>query len=107
MSTSPYKQAICLSTTAPKVEEVVVTPQELTISAGIPVQLNATVKTVGFANKAVTWSVVKGAGVTVDLTGKVMIPADFVTTGEEPDVVIQATSVFDKDVFGTAEITVL
>lgn len=107
LATSPYKQAICLSTTAPKVEEVVVTPQELTISAGIPVQLNATVKTVGFANKAVTWSVVKGAGVTVDLTGKVMIPADFVTTGEDPDVVIKATSVFDKDVFGTAEITVL
>lgn len=107
LSTSPYKQAICLSTTNPEVEEVVVTPQELTISAGIPVQLNATVKTVGFANKAVTWSVVKGTGVTVDLTGKVMIPADFVTTGEDPDVVIQATSVFDKDVFGTAEITVL
>lgn len=36
-----------------------------------------------------------------------MIPADFVTTGEDSDVVIQATSVFDKDVFGTAEITVL
>lgn len=107
LSTSPFKQAICLSTTDPKVEEVVVTPQELTISAGIPVQLNATVKTVGFANKAVTWSVIKGAGVTVDLTGKVMIPADFVTTGEDPDVVIQATSVFNKDVFGTAEITVL
>lgn len=107
LSTSPFKQAICLSTTAPEVEEVVVTPQELTISAGIPVQLNANVKTVGFANKAVTWSVVKGTGVTVDLTGKVMIPVDFVTTGEDPDVVIQATSVFDKDVFGTAEITVL
>lgn len=107
LSTSPFKQAVCIATTQPEVESVTVTPQELTISAGLPVQLNAVVETVGFANKAVAWSVVKGAGVTVDLTGKVMIPADFVTTGEDPDVVIQATSVFDKDVFGTAEITVL
>lgn len=107
ISTSPFKNAVVFTTELPEVESVTVSPEEATISAGLSLQLQANVKTVGFANKAVTWSVVKGDGVTVDLNGKVEIPADFDTAGENPDVVIQATSVYDKDVFGTASITVL
>lgn len=109
LSTSPFRPAVVFTLDTPEVEEITVSPNESSVSAGLSLQLQANVKTVGFANKAVTWSVVKGTGVTVDLNGKVQIPADFdvAGAGEAPQVVIQATSVYDKDVFGTASITVL
>ena len=109
LSTSPFRPAVVFTLDTPEVEEITVSPNESSVSAGLSLQLQANVKTVGFANKAVTWSVVKGNGVTVDLNGKVQIPADFDVSGagEAPQVVIKATSVYDKDVFGTAEITVL
>lgn len=109
LSTSPFRPAVVFTTSTPEVEEISVSPNESSVSAGLSIQLQANVKTVGFANKAVTWSVVKGAGVTVDLNGKVQIPSDFdvAGAGDAPQVVIQATSVYDKDVFGTASITVL
>lgn len=108
-STSPFENGCVFTKELPEVEEITVSPNESSISAGLSLQLQASVKTVGFANKAVTWSVVKGQGVTVDLNGKVQIPANFDTAGagDAPQVVIQATSVYDKDVFGTASITVL
>lgn len=107
ISTSPFKNAVVFTKQKPEVESVEVSPSESTISAGLSLQLTAVVKTVGFANKAVTWSVVKGDGVTVDLNGKVQIPKDFVISGDAPHVVIQATSVYDNEVFGTASITVV
>lgn len=107
ISTSPFKNAVVFTKQKPEVESVEVSPSESTISAGLSLQLTAVVSTVGFANKSVTWSVVKGDGVTVDLNGKVQIPKDFEISGDAPHVVIQATSVYDNEVFGTASITVV
>lgn len=112
ISTSPFKNAVVFTTDTPAVESVVVAPQEVSVSAGLSVQLSATVNTDGFANKAVTWSVQKAEGektgkVTIDQNGKVTIPADFDTTGEAPQIVIRATSVYDTTKYGEASITVL
>ena len=112
LSTSPYANAVVFTKDTPEVTSVKVNPQESSISAGLDLQLSATVETTGFANKAVTWSVVSATGqvtpVTVDLTGKVHIPADFNTgEAEAPQITIKATSVFNPEVSGEATITVL
>ena len=110
-STSPFENGVVFTKDTPAVTSVAVSPNESTVSAGLNVQLNATVVTTGFANKAVTWSVTKATGevtkVTVDQTGLVNIPADFKSTEEAPQIEITATSVFDNTVSGTASITVL
>lgn len=118
MSTSPFKNAVVFTTDeAPGVTSVTVNPNESTVSAGIPVQLSATVVTTGFANKAVVWSVDEAPGesetnkVTVDQNGLVTIPSDYTPTKTDPDnpnpIVIKATSVYDNEKSGTASITVL
>lgn len=110
-STSPFENGVVFTTDTPAVTSVAVSPNESSVSAGLTVQLNATVVTQGFANKSVTWSVTQATGeitkVTVDQNGLVSIPADFPSTGTAPQIKITATSVFDPSVKGTASITVL
>lgn len=105
-STSPFEQATVFTQDEPTVTSVTVSPAESTISAGQQLQLSVTVATTGFANKAVNWTVTKGAeqGVTVTANGLVTIPKDF--TPAEAGVTITATSVFDSTKSGTASITV-
>lgn len=115
ISSSPYKQAVVFTTDKPSVTSIEISPSQSTVSAGIPVQLNAKVNTVGFANKAVVWSVdaapgqQAGSPVTVSIDGLVTIPANYTPTDtQEPNpIVIKATSVYDKTVTQTATITVL
>lgn len=113
LSTSPYKQACGFTTDEVKINSITINPSESTVSAGIPVQLTATVNVSGFANKAVIWSVESAPGevtkVTVDINGKVTIPSDYTPTNTETPnpIVIKATSVFDETVTQTATITVL
>lgn len=115
-ATSPFQNAVVFNTSeSVGVTSVTVNPNESTVSAGIPVQLTATVQTTGFANKAVIWSVDEAPGqtaehpVTVSIDGLVTIPSDYVST--DPDtpnpIVIKATSVYDETKTGTASITVL
>lgn len=110
-STSPFENGVVFTTDTPAVTSVAVSPNESSVSAGLSVQLNATVVTTGFANKSVTWSVEQATGevtkVTVDQNGLVKIPSDFPSTGTAPQIKIKATSVFDPSVSGTASITVL
>ena len=110
-STSPFEQAVVFTSDTPTVNSVTVSPSESSVSAGLSIQLQAVVDTDGFANKAVQWSVEKADGevtkVSVDANGLVMIPSDFVTTGEAPQITIRATSIFNPDVYGEATITVL
>ena len=118
LSTSPFKQGVVfVAGETPAVSAVSVSPSESTVSAGMTLQLSASVTTTGFANKAVVWSVTSAEGedegkVTVNpLTGLVTIPADY-TPEEDPDdpqyqIVITATSVFDDTKTDTATITVL
>lgn len=110
-STSPFEQGAVFTSETPTVNSVTVSPNESSVSAGLSIQLQAVVDTDGFANKAVQWSVEKADGevtkVSVDANGLVMIPSDFVTTGEAPQITIRATSIFNPEVYGEATITVL
>lgn len=110
MSTSPFENAIVFTSETPSVTSVTITPDAVSVSAGLDVQLSAEVVTVGFANKSVTWSVTAAAGqttsnpVTVDGTGKVHVPADYDTS---KTITITATSVYDSTKSDTCTITVL
>lgn len=95
---------------------VTVNPSTVSASAGLDVQLQAVVTTTGFANKAVTWSISQDPETdptkkaTVDLTGKVHIPAGHIasTNNQENTLIkVTATSVYDNTKTGTAKITVL
>ena len=116
-STSPFKNCVTLTKVAPSITSVTVSPATATVSAGMDVQLSASVVTVGFANKAVTWSVVEAEGettgkVTVDINGKVHVPSDYVGSetveGETVThpITIKATSVYDTTKYNTAVISV-
>lgn len=114
ISTSPFQNAVVFTVDTPAVTEISISPSESTVSAGLSVQLEATVATTGFANKAVVWSVTEAPGettgkVTVDQNGKVQVPADYTPTDTQDanPIVITATSVFDGEVTGTASISVV
>ena len=105
-STSPFKQAVCFTTDTVGVTSVTVSPATATVSAGVPVQLEATVVTTGFANKAVVWTVDSTsaeAGVKVNQSGKVTIPS---TLESATEITVTATSVYDNTKSNTAVITI-
>ena len=116
LSTSPFKQACVFTIDTPVVTSVTVNPNKISASAGLDVQLQAVVKTTGFANKAVTWSITQDPETdptkkaTVDLNGKVHIPAGHIKSTSNQDatlVKVTATSVYDNTKKGEASITVL
>ena len=116
LSTSPFKPAVVFTIDTPAVTEVAVNPSEVSASAGLDIQLQAVVTTTGFANKAETGSITQypetdpEKKATVDLNGKVHIPAGHVATtpdAEDELVIVTATSVYDNEQSGTASITVL
>lgn len=110
-STSPFKNGVVFGTVTPSITSVTVTPSEATVSSGMTLQLSASVVTAGFANKAVTWSVVSASGesatnkVEVSQDGLVTIPSDY-TGGDGKDITIKATSVYDTTKYNTAVISV-
>ena len=90
---------------APAVSSVSVSPSTATVTKGQSIELTATVATVGFANKAVAWTVDSSAvtdGVKISESGKLTIPAN--ATVES--ITVTATSIFDNTKTGTATITV-
>lgn len=117
ISTSPYAQGVVFTKdVTPAVNSVTVSPEEMSISAGNSVQLSSVVATTGFANKGVTYSITQDPETdptkkaTVDLNGKVTIPAGHMVTTSNKNtetIVVTATSVFDKTKKGTCIITVL
>ena len=116
LSTSPFKQACVFTIDTPAVTSVTVNPNKVSASAGLDVQLQAVVKTQGFANKAVTWSITQdpetnpAKKATVDLNGKVHIPSGHIKSTSNQDttlVKVTATSVYDNTKKGEASITVL
>lgn len=112
-STSPFKQAVVFSKTQPSITSVAISPATASVSAGVDVQLSAVVVATGFANKSVVWDVtsvedsssqaITDSGVSVDINGKVHVPATL-TTGDE--ITITATSIFDSTKSNTAVITI-
>ena len=109
-STSPFANAVCLTTGSNSVTDVEIDPEEVTVSAGQSVKLTAEVTTTGIANKSVQWTVDSDAvalGVTVDANGVVKVPADVESEiGDETEITVTATSIFDGTVSGTATVTV-
>lgn len=101
-STSPFENGVVFTQTAQAVSSVSVNPSTATLSAGGKIQLQATVVTTGFANKAVTWSSSDTTKAVVNQEGIVNIPAN----AKAGDVTITATSVYDNTITGTATITV-
>lgn len=111
ISTSPFKQAVVFTKdVTPAVSSVAVNPSSATVNIGQSLQLTATVATVGFANKAVQWSVSADpttgtAKVTVNpLTGLVTVPANYVKA--LGSVKIKATSIFDDTKYAEATLTI-
>ena len=108
-STSPFKNGVVFTKTAPGVTSVAVSPSTATVSQGSTLQLSAVVTTTGFANKSVIWTVEEAQGetgghkVTVDINGLVTVPSDYDTSNT---ITIKATSVFDSSAYNTAVITV-
>ena len=114
ISTSPFANALFFVTSEPGITSVALSPNHITISAGLDVQLTPAVVTTGFANKSVQYQVVSAPGeqedshVTVSVDGKVHVPSDYTPTTEETGpIVIRAVSVFDSTKYGDAEITVV
>ena len=94
------------TTEAISVTSVSVTPATASVSKGQSLQLTANVTTTGFDNKSVTWSVDRDSttlGVTISSSGLLKVPAGI----ELDSVVVTATSVYNKTVSGTANITIV
>lgn len=102
-STSPFEQAVVfVDDTTPSVTSVSVSPATATVSRGQNLQLSANVVTVGFANKAVKWSIPETTGVSINADGLLKVSSE-ASTG---NLVVTATSVYDESVTGTATITI-
>jgi len=105
MSTSPFEPGIVFTSTAPNVTGISISPSQATVYAGMDLQLSANVTATGFANKAVAWSVddtSKAAGVTIDVNGKLHLPADLTSI---ETITVTATSIYKSTVTDTATIT--
>ena len=109
-STSPFANAVCLTSGSNAVTKVEIDPEEVTVSAGQSVKLTAEVTTTGIANKSVQWTVDSDAvalGVTVDANGVVKVPADVESIiDDETEITVTATSIYADTVYGTATVTV-
>ena len=102
-STSPFENAVVFTTQSGSVTSVTVSPATATVSAGLSVDMVATVVTTGFVNKAVVWSLSDGAEATIDNKGHLVINSDATPASE---ITVTATSIYDNTVSGTATITV-
>ena len=106
VSTSPFKQAVVFTKdVTPSITSVTVSPATATVTQGQSLKLSATVVTVGFANKAVTWSVAtstEGASATINNEGVLTISAD---TPAEATFTVTATSIYDTTKTGTATVS--
>lgn len=112
-STSPFENGVVFTAgVSPSVTAVTVTPEEASLSAGLSLQLTATVTTTGFANKAVTWSITKGAEdgkAKINESGLLTISKDYSVSkpSSTPQIEVTATSIYNNTVTGKATITVL
>ena len=105
-SVSPFANAVVFVPDTPSVTSVTVTPDAVTTTPGVSLQLTATVVTMGYESQAVTWSATvngtEAEGI-VDVYGKVTIPDD-ASDGDE--IVVTATSVKDSTKSDSCTITI-
>ena len=98
-STSPFSNAVSFVPETPTVESVTVSPETLALVVGQGGDLNVTVETTGYANKAVVFESTAPEIATVDIYGHVV----GIGTGTAT---ITITSVYDSTKTATATITV-
>lgn len=111
-STSPFENGVVFTTgVKPSVISVTLSPSEFSLTAGLSAQITADVKTNGFANKAVTYSITKGAQdgkARINENGYITIASDYnVSEDSEPQIEVTATSVYDNSITGVASVSVL
>lgn len=100
-STSPFANAVVFVPGTPGVTSVTVSPATATVNKGAMLQLNAVVKTEGFAPKSVVWSIDSELS-TITQNGLLSVSTDE-TAGS---ITVTATSTYDNTKKGTATITV-
>lgn len=104
-STSPFENGIVFTSEKPSITRVTVSPKTATMSKGQSLKLSATVVTVGFANKAVEWSVdstSQAKNVTIKSDGTLYVPAN----ANVESITVTAKSIYDNTKTDTATITV-
>ena len=81
-SSSPFEQCcVFIDDTTPSVTSVSVSPSTATVSKGQELKISATVQTVGFANKAVQYTLTEQAitsGATINEEGLLKVPSTYV-----------------------------
>lgn len=108
ISTSPFANCCVFTSATPSVTSVTVSPSSATVYQGQSLQMSASVVTVGFANKAVTWSVVDSTtlepvdGVTINESGLLKVAS---TVANNVELTVTAKSVYNPSVSDTATIT--
>lgn len=107
-STSPFKNGVVISKVEPGVTTIAVSPSSATVGQGSEIKLSAIVTTVGFANKAVKWTVESASGevtgkVSVSIDGLVKVPSDYTS---DSTITIRATSIYDTSKYADCTITV-
>ena len=106
ISSSPFANACVFTTVKPEVTSIAITPSTATVTKGQSLPLKGIVTTVGFANKAVYYTVdstSEADGVKIDkASGLLTIPSD----ASVESITVTATSVFDTTKTATATITV-
>jgi hypothetical protein len=109
-SVSPFAQSAVFVPGEPSVGSITIAPASVTVGAGQKANFTATVTTTNFAPKAVKWEVgtvisdelTPVDGLTIDIYGTVTVGPD-IAAGTYT---VRATSVFDQEIVGTAEITI-
>ena len=108
ISTSPFANCCVFTSDTPAVSSVTVSPSSAVVYQGQELKLSASVVTTGFANKAVTWSVVDSTtlepvdGVTINESGVLKVAS---TVANNVELTVTAKSVFDTTKSATATIS--
>ena len=96
---------IVFTSEKPSITSVTISPKTATMSKDQSLKLSAKVVTVGFANKAVEWSVdstSQAQNVTIKSDGTLYVPA----SAEIESITVTAKSIYDNTKTDTATITV-
>ena len=96
---------IVFTSEKPSITSVTISPKSATMSKGQSLKLSANVVTVGFANKAVEWSVdstSQAQNVTIKSDGTLYVP----TSANITSITVTAKSIYDNAKTDTATITV-
>lgn len=103
ISTSPFVNAIMLTSDTPTIDTVTITPDTATVTKGQALQFSTTVTGSGFYSKSVKYEIVEDTNhSTIDASGKLFVGSD----EEETTLTVKVTSVEDSTKTATAVVTI-